>query len=158
VEGLTLPTGVSVRPLAADDVDAVVAIEAEAFTTPWSADTFVGLMDRDTVESLVMVDDLGTVLGYAVLWCILDQGELANIAIVPDRRGGGLGAWLLHKVCDVARSRGVKKLFLEVRTSNEAAIGLYRRFGFNDVGARRDYYESPREDALVMLATLGRPE
>jgi [ribosomal protein S18]-alanine N-acetyltransferase len=155
---MTLPESVSIRRLAACDLDAVVAIETEAFTTPWSADTFVGMLDRETVEALVMVDDIGSVLGYAVLWCILDQGELANIAIVPERRRDGLGAWLLRHVVDVARSRGVEKLFLEVRTSNEAAIRLYRRFGFDDVGARRDYYEHPREDAVVMLATLARPE
>ena len=69
------------------DVNAVVAIEGDAFTTPWQADTFTGLLDRDGAELLVMTDDDDAVVGYAILWCILDQGELANIAIVPARRG-----------------------------------------------------------------------
>lgn len=146
--------GITIRPLVAEDIDAVVAIEREAFTTPWQPETFAGLIERDAVELTVMADDAGTIVGYSVLWCILDQGELANIAITPDRRGGGLGAHLLEHVLGVAAEKGVEKVFLEVRASNEAALGLYRRFGFAEAGRRANYYEQPREDALVMVATL----
>jgi len=154
VEGVTLPEGISVRPLAARDIEAVVAIETDAFTTPWQADTFAGLLDRESVELLVMTDASDAVIGYSVLWCILEQGELANIAIIPERRGSGLGARLLDHVMEVARVRGVEKLFLEVRASNVAAIGLYERVGFEEVGLRRGYYEHPKEDARVMLVAL----
>ena len=94
------------------------------------------------------------VIGYAVLWCILDQGELANLAITPALRRSGLGSHLLRQVMRVAKEGGVEKLFLEVRESNQAAIDLYHRFGFNDVGLRRGYYQNPKEDARVMLVTL----
>ena len=149
-----LPPGISIRPLVAEDIDAVVAIEREAFTTPWQPETFAGLIERDAVELTVMADDAGTIVGYSVLWCILDQGELANIAITPDWRGGGLGAHLLEHVLGVAAEKGVETVLLEVRASNEAALGLYRRFGFVEAGRRANYYEQPREDALVMVATL----
>ena len=102
-----------------------------------------------------MTDDDDAVVGYAILWCILDQGELANIAIVPARRGEGLGKALLVQVLDVARARGVQQLFLEVRASNEAAINLYLRQGFEEVGVRKNYYGRPPEDAKVMLAAIG---
>lgn len=153
MEGIALPDGIEIRELRREDIDAVVAIETEAFTTPWQAETFEGLMDRDGVELIVMAD-AGAVIGYAVLWCILDQGELANLALTTSRRGAGLGAHLLRHVLALAGSRGIEKLFLEVRASNRPAIELYHRFGFEDVGIRRRYYERPVEDARVMLATL----
>lgn len=146
---------VRVRPMAAKDIPAVVEIETDAFTTPWQVETFEGLLGRDGMELLVMEDAAGDVVGYAVLWCILDQGELANIAIRPELRGRGYGARLLEEVVSVCRARGVTSLYLEVRASNEAAIGLYERFGFRDVGRRRDYYQRPTEDARVMELVLG---
>lgn len=145
---------VRIRPMAAEDVDAVAAIEHEAFSSPWKAETFAGLIDRDGMELLVMEGPDGAVMGYAVLWCILDQGELANIAVRPEDRGKGLGAVLLEEVLSVSRARGVASLYLEVRASNQAAIALYERFGFRDVGRRRAYYQNPTEDARVMEVIL----
>ena len=77
MEAVTRPEEVTFRPLESRDIDAVVAIEAEAFTTPWRPDTFEGLIGRDSVELVVMTDRDDVVLGYAVLWCIVEQGELA---------------------------------------------------------------------------------
>ena len=151
---VTLPPGIEIRALRPSDVNAVVAIESEAFATPWQSETFLGLIGRDTVELLVMTDVSADVIGYAVLWCITDQGELANLAVAPALRGNGLGGHLLRSVMRIARDRGVKKLFLEVRASNQAALALYAGFGFDDVGLRKGYYDAPKEDARVMLATL----
>ncbi len=148
------PGDVQIRPLRHEDIETVVAIEREAFTTPWQPDTFAGLLDRDGVELLVLADAGDGVIGYAVLWCILEQGELANIAVTPGRRGQGLGARLLGHVMDVARRRGVEKLFLEVRASNAPALAMYAGFGFEQVGRRRAYYDHPKEDALVLVAAL----
>ena len=138
----------------AADVEAVAGIEADVFTTPWSAETFASLLGRPTLELLVLDDEREGVIGYAVLWCILDQGELANVAVTPRLRGKGLGTYLLARVLDVGRERGIQTMFLEVRASNERALDLYRRFGFSDVGRRKAYYDHPREDALIMAAKL----
>jgi len=154
VDSVALPPGVELRPMRIDDMEHVVEIETEAFSSPWQRDTFAGLMGRDGVELIVMAEESEGVIGYAVLWCVLDQGELANVALTPGRRGFGLGSHLLRHVLRVAERRGVRKLFLEVRASNGSALELYRRFGFTDVGIRRGYYDHPREDARVMLATL----
>ena len=155
MEPLTAPPGVTVRRLAPDDVDAVVAIETEAFSSPWRRETFLDLVGRPNVELLVLEDRAEGIIGYAVLWCIMDQGELANMAVTPVFRGRGLGRFLLSRVLDTARERGIEAVFLEVRVSNERASRLYESFGFVDVGKRRDYYDSPREDARVMRAGLG---
>jgi ribosomal-protein-alanine N-acetyltransferase len=146
--------GVTVRRLAESDVDAVVSIEAEAFSSPWSRETFLDLVQRPGLELLVMEDREVGIIGYAVLWCIVDQGELANMAVIPSFRGRGLGSLLLSRVLDRARERGVETVYLEVRVSNEAAVKLYTRFGFSDIGLRRAYYEHPKEDARVMKAAL----
>ena len=148
------PAGVTVRTLAAEDVDAVVAIETEAFTSPWQRETFLDLLDRPGLELLVMEDSAAGIVGYAVLWCVLDQGELANMAITPSFRRRGLGSLLLARVLDVAREREVETVYLEVRASNESALRLYTRFGFTDVGVRRAYYDRPKEDARVMMVAL----
>jgi len=155
VDRVDTPVGVTVRALAAEDVDAVVGIETEAFTSPWRRETFLDLLDRPGLELLVMEDSVAGIVGYAVLWCILDQGELANMAITSGFRRRGLGSLLLARVLDVARARGVEALYLEVRASNEGALRLYTRFGFTDVGVRRAYYDRPKEDARVMMAALG---
>jgi ribosomal-protein-alanine N-acetyltransferase len=139
--------------MVADDVEAVAALEARAFSTPWRSDTFRTLLERPGAE-LVVAEVDGSFAGYAVLWCILDQGELANIAIVEALRGTGLGGVLLDHVLGVARARGVRTLFLEVRVGNAAAAHLYESRGFVEIGRRRDYYDDPREDARVMQKPL----
>ena len=154
MDRVTAGTGMFCRLMRAEDVARVVEIEASAFTSPWRADTFHALLEPPGAELWVLDDGDGEVIGYFVLWCILDQGELANIAVDRDYRGRGYGRLLLEQVLDVARSRKVEDLYLEVRISNEQAADLYRRFGFEDVGVRRDYYDNPKEDALLMLAKL----
>ncbi len=153
-EPLNAVPGVAVRPMRSGDVSVVAEIEAGTFTSPWSAQTFQSLLDRPGLELLVMEHERDGVIGYAVLWCILDQGELANVAVVPGLRGRGFGAHLLAEVIARARSRGLATVFLEVRASNESALALYRRFGFEEVGHRKAYYERPREDARIMALRL----
>ena len=138
----------------AEDVDAVVEIETEAFSSPWRKETFAELVGRPSLEMLVMEHPDEGIVGYAVLWCILDQGELANLAIVPRMRGRGLGTRLMARVIEIARERGVGAMYLEVRESNAHALELYHRFGFSQVGRRRGYYDHPTEDARILMAKL----
>lgn len=144
---------VCVRDMREHDVDRVAALEAASFGSPWQADTFRRLLGRAGAE-LMVVQIEEEVIAYAVLWCILDQGELANIAVEESWRGRGIGGRLMGHVLDRARERGVKDLFLEVRESNAVARELYARRGFQAIGVRRDYYDSPREDACVLRLGL----
>jgi ribosomal-protein-alanine N-acetyltransferase len=139
--------------MTAADVPAVAALEASSFSTPWHPDTFLRLLERPGAELWVTEGD-EDVVAYAVLWCILDEGELANIAVRPEARGRGVGGRMLDHLLGVARDRGVRRLFLEVRESNAAARGLYETRGFREVGRRRAYYEKPREDARVLALDL----
>ncbi len=148
------PAGAVVRPMRPDDVERVAEIEREAFTSPWKAETFQRLMGRPGAELLVLELPDEAVAGYAVLWCIEDQGELANIGIDAARRGRGLGNLLLDRVIALAVERGVKSLYLEVRESNRTARHMYAERGFEEIGVRRNYYDHPREDARVLLKRL----
>jgi ribosomal-protein-alanine N-acetyltransferase len=156
MELVEVPPGIEVRSMRQADIPTVVEIETETFSSPWQQDTFESLLDRPGVELIVMASADQGVIGYAVLWCILDQGELANVALTPEWRGRGLGRHLIRHVIEVARSRKVGKLFLEVRASNRRAADIYQAFGFEEVGLRKNYYSDPREDARIMMATLGQ--
>jgi ribosomal-protein-alanine N-acetyltransferase len=135
------------------DVSEVARIETAAFSTPWSETTFLSLLDRSGVE--LWVAEWGDQLAaYAILWRVLDEGELANIAVRPDLRGRGIGSGLLGRILKVAEESGVRSLYLEVRESNELARQMYARRGFHEIGVRKGYYEGPREDACVLKKCL----
>ncbi len=140
--------------MVAGDVARVAAIEAEAFTSPWKENTFRSLLARPGVDLWVLDAPDAGVVGYAVLWCVLDQGELANIAVTTSHRGRGLGGRLLGMMLELAKKRGVETIYLEVRVSNQRAADMYRRFGFEEIGSRKGYYDHPKEDAILMRMRL----
>jgi ribosomal-protein-alanine N-acetyltransferase len=143
-----------IRPAVLADVDAVAAIEAAAFSNPWHPQTIRSLVAQGRARILVGEDPSEGIVGYAVIWWALDQGELANLAVKEEYRGRGLGAALLERAMAEARAHQVESLFLEVRESNRKAQNLYLARGFIQVAVRRDYYRNPREDALVLLKRL----
>ncbi len=154
----------------AADVTAVADLERRTFSTPWRQDTFARLLetrsgaevwvaeepptDTWTSDEARKADPVGRMLGYAVLWVAGDQGELANLAIVPEMRGQGIGGRLLDHVIGRCRERGVAALYLEVRHSNDVARTLYEGRGFRTIGVRKSYYSEPREDARVMMKSF----
>jgi len=145
---------VLIRRMEPEDVETVLSIESRVFTTPWQANTFLSLIGRSGSELWVMEHPVVGILAYAVLWCILDQAELANIAVRSEYRGQGYASRLLERVLQIARDREVETIYLEVRASNTRALELYERFGFSQVGVRKNYYDKPKEDALVMQLVL----
>jgi [ribosomal protein S18]-alanine N-acetyltransferase len=142
-------TAVEIRNMTAADVATVVAIERASYSVPWSEVTFRGLLRREDADTVVAT--LGNaVIGYAVLWSVLDQAELGNVAVSSAARCGGVGERLVREMIARAAARGVREVFLEVRPSNHVARRLYERLGFLQVGRRRNYYQQPVEDALVL--------
>lgn len=141
------------RLMTPSDVPEVARIETTAFSTPWSEETFNSLLKRSGVE--LWVAEWGDELAaYAILWKVLDEGELANIAVRSDLRGRGIGSGLLSRMLEVAEDSGVLSLYLEVRESNGLAREMYARRGFHEIGVRKGYYEGPREDARVLKKSL----
>ena len=139
--------------MTSSDVPEVARIETTAFSTPWSEGTFRSLLDRSGVE--LWVAEWGDQLAaYAILWKVLDEGELANLAVRRDLQGRGIGSGLLSRMLEVAEDSGVRSLYLEVRESNGRAREMYARRGFHEIGVRKGYYEGPREDAWVLKKSL----
>lgn len=144
---------VRIRPMGTADLPRVMEIEYACYSMPWNESTFRGLLRRSDAD-LFVVETAGVVAGYAVFWSVLDQGELGNVAVSPEWRRRGLARRLLDAVFARARERRIREVFLEVRVSNLGAQDLYRRYGFREVGRRRNYYMEPVEDALVMRKDL----
>ncbi len=144
----------TIRPALPSDVPSISRIESDSFSNPWQPDTFASLLRREDGVRFLVAEEDGAVIGYAVLWWVLDQGELANLAVQELYQGKGVGSQLLDQVISHAEAVGVESLFLEVRKSNEKAHGLYSRRGFIQISVREGYYQNPREDARILVKYL----
>jgi ribosomal-protein-alanine N-acetyltransferase len=140
-----------------NDLPTVSEIESRSFSNPWQPDTFRSLLEQERAIVLVAEDAVAGVVGYTVLWWVLDQAELANLAVREDYRRRGIGSVLLDEGIDFVERRGVESLFLEVRLSNESAYDLYSDHGFTQISVRKDYYRNPREDARILVKHLSPP-
>lgn len=145
-----------IRPATSADMDAVAALEAESFSNPWHPHTFRSLVRQERVVILVAEIPGEGIVGYTVLWSVMDEAELANLAVRVGFQGRGLGSVLLDRVLAEAEGRGIHRVFLEVRMSNERAFELYRSRGFDQVAIRESYYQNPTEDARILVLELRR--
>jgi ribosomal-protein-alanine N-acetyltransferase len=137
-----------------EDLGAIAEIEYQLYPNPWHPHTFRSLLGQDRALVLAAADSDGDVVGYAVFWWVLDQGELANLAVTKGHQGRGLGGALLDEVLARAAEMGVESVFLEVRDSNRPARHLYATRGFGEIDVRRGYYQNPKEDARVLMRSL----
>ena len=141
---------VRIVPMNADHLDEVAELERICFSTPWSRNMLLEELDNALSAFLVALDDSGRVAGYAGLQVVLDEGYITNVAVRPDCRKQGIAGKLLQVFLDFAQGNRLAFLTLEVRASNYDAIALYGSRGFRSVGRRKNYYEHPREDAIIM--------
>lgn len=144
----------TLRPMREADLDVVLAIERRAYAFPWTLGIFRDcLLAGYPAWVLVRGDDI---LGYGVLSLAADEAHVLNLCTAPEAQGRGHGRRLLRALMQVARGRGARRVFLEVRPSNAPAIALYHDEGFNEIGRRPRYYpaHNGREDALVMALEL----
>jgi ribosomal-protein-alanine N-acetyltransferase len=143
------------RPAADRDLAEVVAMERVCYSDPWPASSFASLPSNDRVCFVVARErEAGKLMGFAIAWHVMNEGELANLAVAPEHRRNGIGQALLEAVTTDALGRGTSELYLEVRESNNAARALYGAAGFEEVGRRKGYYRRPDEDALILRRTL----
>lgn len=139
------------------DLDAVLAIEQSVQAYPWTRGQFV---DSLNAGHLCYVDEAdGELRGYAILMPAVDEAELLTIGVAASQQRKGLGRSMLGAMLELARAKNMRRVLLEVRPSNTAAVALYRSAGFAEVGRRRGYYRdaSGSEDAMVMACELPSP-
>ena len=141
---------VRIVPMTADHLDEVAELERICFSVPWSRNMLAEELDNMLSAFLVALDDSGAVVGYAGVQVVLDEGYITNIAVRPECRKQGIAGKLLQVFLDFAMANKLAFLTLEVRASNYDAIALYGSRGFRSVGRRKNYYEHPKEDAIIM--------
>jgi ribosomal-protein-alanine N-acetyltransferase len=137
------------------DILSILDIENVSFQNPWKASTFSGeIVNRGISYPYVIVHRIfERVIGYIIYWKIQEEVQISNFAIHPDFREKGIGETVMRSVIKAIQRDGGVYVFLEVRPSNLAARALYKKLGFKVLGSKKDYYQTPMEDALIM----GRP-
>lgn len=140
----------SIRSMTNEDILVVQTIENQCFSDPWSEDNFRTSLDNEAALFLVMESEK-QVVAYCGLYQALDEGEIVRVATRPESRGRGYGHQLVEALISQARERQVTRFVLEVRKSNLPALKLYQGLGFLTVGQRKNFYERPKEDAVIMV-------
>lgn len=136
-----------------DDLEAIAEIESVSINPPWSFKAICDFSECDTSRILVAKLD-NVVVGYITYSVVLDEVQIANVATHPEYRRRGIGEKLLNFLYDESKASGMYVITLEVRQSNEPAINLYRKCGYDEVGRRKNYYKNPTEDAILMNLSI----
>lgn len=147
---------VRIVPMMHEHLDEVAALERVCFADPWSRNMLAEELDNAMSAYLVALDtEDGSVVGYAGLMVVVDEGYITNVAVRPESRRAGVAGALLDVFVNFAEGNRLAFLTLEVRASNYGAIALYGSRGFRGVGRRTNYYEHPKEDAIIMTREFG---
>ena len=142
---------INIVPMNADHLEELERLEKICFSRPWSRKMLAEELENQCAAFLVAEDpESRTVLGYAGVLVMADEGYITNVAVFPEYRRRGIAAQIIKVFCDFAQGNHLAFLTLEVRPTNKAAIELYRSFGFEEVGRRKNYYDLPKEDALIL--------
>ena len=131
-------------------LEQIEAIEQQCFSCPWTLDQLRSQLSDDRHVFLAAVDAGGTVLGYVGMMFVLDEGYISNVAVAPDFRRQGVADALISALMTRAEELNLAFVTLEVRAGNEPAKALYAKHGFVPVGRRKNYYDLPKEDAILM--------
>lgn len=140
-------------PMTMEHIPQIAALERACFSRPWSEESLQGELWNESAVIIVAEGEDGTVLGYAGLQTVLDEGYINNVAVDEKYRRQGIADELISAFVRFGRAK-LAFLTLEVRASNAPAIALYAKHGFAEVGRRKNYYDAPKEDAVLMTVTF----
>lgn len=142
------------RKMTEVDADQVACLEADIFSDAWTINSIQETL-RQKQAFIAVAEMEGRIVGYCILYYVLDEGEIARIAVDKTTRKQGVGKGILDYVSDSCKKLGVERLLLDVRESNEIARRFYERYGFAVDGIRKNFYEQPKEHAVLMSKMLG---
>lgn len=145
----------SLRPASAEDLAPVLEIERKSYPLPWTEDAFRQEMEKPFARFLVLTDDDtdAVIAGYIVFWLMFDECHILNVTVHPDWRGLKFGTRLVRQTINEAMKRDAKRIFLEVRKSNQTAVSFYQTFGFFIDHVKKAFY-ADGEDAYFMQIYL----
>jgi [ribosomal protein S18]-alanine N-acetyltransferase len=142
-----------IRRATKKDITQMALLDKLCFSAPWSEDTFNKELNENDLALYILAEmkDTGQIIGYAGVWLIHDEGHITNVAVHPEYRRKHIGFAVINALMTESRNLAEINTFtLEARKSNTAAIELYKKFGFVDVGIRKGYYQDNKEDAVIM--------
>ena len=142
-----------IRPMTMEDCEQVAAIEAVSFSMPWSLKAFTETVQKANFRYFV-AEDAGEIIGYCGFLFVLDEAEIPNVCVKASARQKGVGKKMMSFLMEEAAKLGLAVLYLEVRESNVAARRLYESLGFIENGIRKNFYEQPTENAVLMSKAL----
>ena len=142
-----------IRKMREEDIVEVAKLEKDIFPDPWSERAIRETLGQTQTMLLSALDD-GRLIGYLILYYVLEDGEIARIAVDPEWRRKGVASRLLKELALICADNGVNKLLLDVRESNDSARAFYERQGFVRDGIRKNYYANPTEHAILMSLEL----
>jgi ribosomal-protein-alanine N-acetyltransferase len=142
---------ITIEPMTLKDLDEVLVIERMVFPTPWTKGAFVSELREDSHSFFIVAKFKGRVIGYAGFWQVYEEAHITNLALHPGFRGMKVAHRLLVQLMASARSSGLRRATLEVRSSNTKAQRFYHRHGFKDIAIQKGYYSDTKEDAIIML-------
>ena len=138
-------------------IEQLEALERSCFSLPWTKEQLESQLPDDMHCFLIALDG-DRILGYAGMMHVLDEGYISNVAVAPDARRRGIGDQLIRTLLIRSAELGLSFVTLEVRSGNQAAIRLYEKHGFQKLGLRKNYYDCPKEDAILMTKMLNEAE
>lgn len=139
-----------IRKGLSNDIDKIFALEQVCFTSPWTREMIRRDIEENRFGTYIVAELDGNIVGYIGFWSIVDECQIVNVAVSPVLRGQSIGTFLVDTVLSATKDAGIKRWTLEVRAGNEAAKALYRKLGFVEDAVRKDYYDDPKEDAILM--------
>ncbi len=139
-----------IRKGLSNDIDKIFELEQLCFTSPWTREMIRRDIEENRFGTYIVAELDGNIVGYVGFWSIVDECQIVNVAVSPVLRGQRIGTFLVDTVISATKDAGIKRWTLEVRAGNEAAKALYRKLGFVDDAVRKDYYDDPKEDAILM--------
>lgn len=139
-----------VRTGTAEDAEDIERLEQVCFSDPWSKESILYELTENQLSTYIVAEYEGRVIGYVGVWAIVDEGHITNVAVDPQFRQMQVGSALIKTMLQATIDLGLKCHTLEVRAGNEPAKALYRKFGFEEAGIRKGYYEDNGEDAIIM--------
>lgn len=146
---------VTVQMVGENDIKALAVLEKEIFSDSWSEKSLWDTYMQKQAAILGAWAD-GKIVGYAIIYYVLDEGEIARIAVKEPERRKGVAGQIIAKMIEFCMEKEIGKLMLDVRKSNAPAISFYKKCGFSEDGIRKNFYENPKEDALLMSKVLGK--
>ena len=132
------------------DADDIAALEVVCFADPWSKESLVYELSENPRAVYIVAEVDGHVVGYVGVWGIVDEGHITNVAVSPDYRRKNIGSLLIYHMLKATTQAGLVRHTLEVRAGNAPAQALYRKYGFEEAGIRKGYYQDNGEDAIIM--------